>query len=269
MATPTIKIQKTKNLDGIEFKTASCQNQVFPKHFHDTYAIGIIEKGVEILDYDNRQTVVPAQSVVAINPFDAHSHRGFDATPWAYSAFYLSPDLFQFFLKKNGISANGKTFMPAHAFENATIFTSIQQLFSTEKERDVAHLVEKICLHLFENATIKPTHFVDFEAQDIEDAKQYLAHNLLIHIDLEQLAVRYRTDKFTFLRKFKRFTGMTPMRFQMLFRISKAKLLLQTAMPFTDIAYECGFYDQSHFIHYFKKYERVTPMGFRLKKSDF
>jgi AraC-like DNA-binding protein len=265
MATPTVKIQKTKGFDGLTFKTASCQNQVFPKHFHDTYAIGIIEKGVEILDYDNRQTVVPAQSIVAINPFDAHSHRGFDTSAWAYSAFYLSPDLFQFFLKKNGISANGKTFMPAHAFENPVIYGSIQQLLSTENDKDVAILVEKICLNLFENATIKPTHFVDCQAQDIEDAKQYLAHNLLIHIDLEQISVRYRMDKFTFLRKFKRFTGMTPMRFQMLFRISKAKLLLQTPMPFTDIAYECGFYDQSHFIHYFKKYEGVTPMVFRLK----
>jgi AraC-like DNA-binding protein len=265
MATPTVKNQKTKDFDGLAFKTASCQNQVFPKHFHDTYAIGIIEKGVEILDYDNRQTVVAAQSIVAINPFDAHSHRGFDTSAWAYSAFYLSPDLFQFFLKKNGISAKEKTFMPAHAFENPTIFESIQQLFSTEKEKDVAILVEKICLNLYENATIKLTHFVDYRAQDIEDAKQYLSHNLLIHIDLEQLAVRYRMDKFTFLRKFKRFTGMTPMRFQMLFRISKAKLLLQTLMPFTDIAYECGFYDQSHFIHYFKKYEGVTPMVFRVK----
>jgi AraC-like DNA-binding protein len=265
MQTPSVKIQKIKGFDGLEFKTATCQNQVFPKHFHDTYAIGIIEKGVEILDYDNRQTVVAAQSIVAINPFDAHSHRGFDTSVWAYSAFYLSPDLFQFFLKKNGISAKEKTFMPAHAFENPTIYTAIQQLFSTENERNVAVLVEKICLNLFENATIKPTHFVDYQVQDIEDAKQYLAHNLLISIDLEQLAARYRMDKFTFLRKFKRFTGMTPMRFQMLFRISKAKILLRTTIPFTDIAYECGFYDQSHFIHYFKKYEGMTPMVFRLK----
>jgi AraC-like DNA-binding protein len=265
MHTPSVTILKTKGFDGLAFKTASCQNQVFPKHFHDTYAIGIIEKGVEILDYDNRQTVVAAQSIVAINPFDAHSHRGFDTSAWAYSAFYLSPDLFQFFLKKNGIPAKEKTFMPAHAFENPAIYTSIQQLFSTEKDADVAILVEKICLNLFDNATIKPTHFVDCQAPDIEDAKQYLAHNVLTHIDLEQLAVRYRMDKFTFLRKFKRFTGMTPMRFQMLFRISKAKRLLHTTMPFTDVAYECGFYDQSHFIHYFKKYEGVTPMVFRLK----
>jgi AraC-like ligand binding domain len=225
MHTPSVTILKTKGFDGLTFKTASCQNQVFPKHFHDTYAIGIIEKGVEILDYDNRQTVVAAQSVVAINPFDAHSHRGFDTSAWAYSAFYLSPDLFQFFLKKNGIAPKEKTFMPAHAFENSAIYTSVQQLFSTEKDVDVAILVEKICLNLYENATIKPTHFVDYQAQDIEDAKQYLAHNLLIDNNLEQISVRYRMDKFTFLRKFKRFTGMTPMRFQMLFRISNAKIL--------------------------------------------
>jgi AraC-like DNA-binding protein len=88
----------------------------------------------------------------------------------------------------------------------------------------------------------------------------------LNNINLEQLSMRYRMDKFTFLRKFKRFTGMTPMRFQMLFRISKAKTLLQSALLFTDIAYECGFYDQSHFIHYFKKYEGITPMAFRLQQ---
>jgi AraC-like DNA-binding protein len=265
MQTQTVKIQKINAFDGLEIKTATCQNQVFPKHFHDTYAIGIIEKGVEILDYDNRQTVVPAQSIVAINPFDAHSHRGLDASAWAYSAFYLSPDLFQFFLKKNGISPKEKLLMPAHAFENPTIYAAIQELLSSDQNQNAAFLVEKICLHLFHYASVKPAHFIDFQAEDIEDAKQYLAHNLLISINLEQLALRYRMDKFTFLRKFKRFTGMTPMRYQMLFRISKAKELLGSSMLFTDIAYACGFYDQSHFIHYFKKYEGVTPMAFRVQ----
>ncbi|NJN33825.1 MAG: hypothetical protein HC817_05810 [Saprospiraceae bacterium] len=85
-------------------KTALCQNQIFAPHFHDTFAVGIIEKGVEILDYDNRQTILPTQTIVGINPFESHSHKGLDDFLWQYSAFYLSEDIFRFLLKKQVVS---------------------------------------------------------------------------------------------------------------------------------------------------------------------
>ncbi len=261
MPTQNVNVRKLSCFDGLALKTASCQNQTFPAHFHDTFAIAIIEKGIEILDYDNRQTIAPAQTIAAINPLETHSHKGFDDALWQYSAFYLSADIFHFLLQKQGISPKKDLFLPPHAFENPTLFSCIKTLFEAKEEAAVYDLMGKICFQLSQHTTEKPTFLTQFRAADIEEAK-YLLQNA--DINLAQLAARFRLDKFAFLRKFKHLTGMTPMRYQMIFRIAKAKKLLQTQMPLTDITYECGFYDQSHFIHYFKKSEGMTPLSFRL-----
>ncbi|NJN33824.1 MAG: helix-turn-helix transcriptional regulator [Saprospiraceae bacterium] len=134
-------------------------------------------------------------------------------------------------------------------------------MFEAKEDTIVSDLMSKICLQLYQNANDKPTFLAQFRANDIEEAKYILQHS---DVNLAQLAARFRLDKFVFLRKFKHLTGMTPMRYQMIFRIAKAKKLLQTEMPLTHIAYECGFYDQSHFIHCFKKSEGMTPLSFRL-----
>ncbi|MBV8198265.1 MAG: AraC family transcriptional regulator, partial [Candidatus Eremiobacteraeota bacterium] len=43
-----------------------------------------------------------------------------------------------------------------------------------------------------------------------------------------------------------------------------AELLLQTeALPFAQIALECGYYDQSHFCRQFKDAVGMTPTDFR------
>jgi hypothetical protein len=46
-------------------------------------------------------------------------------------------------------------------------------------------------------------------------------------------------------------------------KIEKAKNLLITSMPITDVVYECGFADHSHFTHTFSRLEGMTPKAWR------
>ena len=41
--------------------------------------------------------------------------------------------------------------------------------------------------------------------------------------------------------------------------------LLNTDMSLAEIALEAGFFDQSHFSRNFKRFEKLTPVRFRLK----
>jgi AraC family transcriptional regulator len=43
-----------------------------------------------------------------------------------------------------------------------------------------------------------------------------------------------------------------------------ARELACTEKPLAQVAAECGFYDQSHFTHAFKRRFRMTPMTFRV-----
>jgi len=76
-----------------------------------------------------------------------------------------------------------------------------------------------------------------------------------------------------FTRKFKKETGMTPHQFLLSTRISAAKYnLSNTSMTISEIAYSCGFDDESAFCYCFRKREGVTPNEFRTgayRRYDF
>lgn len=62
-----------------------------------------------------------------------------------------------------------------------------------------------------------------------------------------------------FERKFKEFSGFNP---KLFLRITRFNSLLNkdfTGQPLANIAYEHGYYDQSHFIHDFQKFSGSTP----------
>lgn len=61
-------------------------------------------------------------------------------------------------------------------------------------------------------------------------------------------------------RKFYRYVGTTPKIFHQILSFSYAtKLIRERGDSFTQIAYECNYFDQSHFIKKFKEFSGCTP----------
>ncbi len=58
--------------------------------------------------------------------------------------------------------------------------------------------------------------------------------------------------------------GISPAAFTSVIRFNKSlDLVLNTAESLTNIAYDCGYYDQAHFIKEFKKFTGITPSASR------
>ena len=68
----------------------------------------------------------------------------------------------------------------------------------------------------------------------------------------------------SFLRRFKKATGQSPMEYVQTMRIEEAKQLLETTdQPLDDIAAEVGYGEPSAFRHLFRKLVGVTPSAYR------
>jgi AraC-like DNA-binding protein len=78
-------------------------------------------------------------------------------------------------------------------------------------------------------------------------------------VRVDELAYKVYNSKRNFERKFKVATGLTPKQFIINVRFQHSLNLLQSNNDLIDIAYSCGYYDQSHFIHEFKEITGVTP----------
>ncbi|MEM1323253.1 MAG: AraC family transcriptional regulator [Bacteroidota bacterium] len=67
-----------------------------------------------------------------------------------------------------------------------------------------------------------------------------------------------------FVRKFKEKTGFTFGEYLLRQRIAMGiDLMLHSSKSLTEIAMDCGFYDQSHFIRHFKHFFGTTPFHYR------
>ena len=100
--------------------------------------------------------------------------------------------------------------------------------------------------------------------QAIRAAVAYIDDHFAEKLSIKLLARVSNMSPSTFRRAFEKTMETTPGVYLTTIRINKArKLLADTDKTISDIAEECGFYDQSHFIKMFARLRRQTPSEYR------
>lgn len=71
-------------------------------------------------------------------------------------------------------------------------------------------------------------------------------------------------------KRFKDSFGISPKQFAEIIRFQNSLnyLNMHSENTLTDISVECGYFDQSHFVHAFKRYTGITPKKYRTQLSD-
>ncbi|QIP16515.1 helix-turn-helix transcriptional regulator [Spirosoma aureum] len=81
--------------------------------------------------------------------------------------------------------------------------------------------------------------------------------------DIQSIASRYALSPRYLQTLFLRYTGVTPKVYHKLNRFQRSlKLVTRHEVSLTSIAYECGYFDQSHFIREFRSFTGLTPSDF-------
>jgi AraC-like DNA-binding protein len=78
-------------------------------------------------------------------------------------------------------------------------------------------------------------------------------------------------DKSTLEKKFKQKVGITPKNLAAIYRFNHAVALKshKPSISFTQISYECGYYDQAHLIRDFSRFTGQSPSSYFKKKYRF
>ena len=90
------------------------------------------------------------------------------------------------------------------------------------------------------------------------------------NIRLEQLETLTGFTCRTLQRQFRQDTGMSPKVFSRIIRCQSAlkSIHLQREMTFSDLAFDLGFSDQSHFLREFKKLVSTTPLDYQRRVAQ-
>jgi len=98
----------------------------------------------------------------------------------------------------------------------------------------------------------------------------YGMHHAVAHVvhsngvdSVKQLAETYCLSARQFERKFKELSGFTPKMYSRIVRFQRATQFYgKDFRALSDIAYDCGYYDQSHFISDFKEFSGYHPSAY-------
>lgn len=96
----------------------------------------------------------------------------------------------------------------------------------------------------------------------------HLYVNLHRKVTLDELSEELGTSKGHLVKVFKDTMDSTIMQYHMMLKMERADYFLtSTGKSLTDIAFELGFHDQSHFARTFKRLRGITPKQFRIKHN--
>lgn len=234
-----------KKLD-IEIFEGEISRHQYPWHFHNSYTFILVEKGSITYELRDRIIQIGEAEVLIIEPFKVH--RNIISQTTLYKAFFIPQTYF---------GGRGNNMLMTQKVCNTNTVYRIKNLLNKVSQNSNRREIEKLIFEMGESIyQSQRTHLS--EMSDNLNVVPELKHDLTI----EELAKEAHLSKFHFQRKFKKECGLTIGQLKQQEKTIKAKRLLEDGMLSTDVAYELGFFDQSHFIKYFKKMWAITPRHF-------
>lgn len=132
---------------------------------------------------------------------------------------------------------------------------------SPDRQLKSASLVFELVSFYMKNCIVKEKPMIKTE---IQETIAYMKNNLTNSITLNNLAENTSYEPNYFIKKFKKDTGYTPMKYINILRIEKAKsLLINTSDPVYLVMEKTGFTDFAYFSKLFKRETGYSPKLYR------
>jgi AraC-like DNA-binding protein len=249
----TYKMKMTKPL----FIRQSFRYHEFKPHFHDDYSIGIITEGKQKLHLGNDKKLVEKGQIRLINPGELHFVD--KACEWSYANIIIP--------QKDVLDTAGyiyqKEFKEPICFKNHIDQRDLVQKFtalygSLDRSMDFEERYIEFIEALLRDFSI----YGEPKRQKLGNMHQvleYIDAHFLDEIRLDELAAIAGVSKYHVIKLFKAKIGLTPHQYILRLRLNGAVSLIAKGVPFAEVAFGCGFSDQSHFIKEFKTIYGFTP----------
>lgn len=117
----------------------------------------------------------------------------------------------------------------------------------------------------------------------LQKGRNRMENNVLVHYSVSQLSgspqmwtIKHLSDKTGITQKhlitlFKKYVGLSPKMFSRVFKFQKVIHLIeqQKKIDWSMLAYECGYFDQAHFIKEFQAFSGINPVAYLEKRGPY
>lgn len=211
--------------------------------------------------------IVNKGDIILIKPHTIHTYGASTTTPWSILWVHFTgsnaPALIDHFRLIDPYFITSIGYQP----QLIEVFHQLIQTFSIELDswlmlKSTTYLQHLLCeIITLEKLSYKQqSHF-----KDIRQVIVFMKNNLSEKLLLEDFATVAKLSKYHFSRKFKDYTGHTPLGYFNSLKIKSACDLLQsTDLNINEISQKLGFSTPYYFSEYFKQTTGYTPSNYRL-----
>ena len=255
----------------------------FPSHVHDFYVVGLAVRGNRRLCVRGEECNLGAGDLLLLNPGDSHACSQLSEEPFTYRAFNIPPKTMK------SICGHSDDQFPNSHFKSAQVAMSFSRclvhdgvgrhLFMKASEaflqrhnwQEGYEYLSRFFEQLSHGSSVFAVDAFPEEQYREETADQatitalcaYMEAHYQETLTLDELCEVEHVSQSSLLRLFTRVLGITPYKYLESVRVEHARKQLIRGDAPSEVAFRCGFTNQSHFTRVFAAFTGITPAAFQ------
>ncbi|MDQ1185358.1 helix-turn-helix domain-containing protein [Agrobacterium larrymoorei] len=235
----------------------------FPRHMHDQFGIGVIERGAQKSASGRGVVEAEAGRVITVNPGEVHDGIALSERGRAWTMLYLDPEVVHAALSDIREHDN-RDFEFVYPVDPRPLADRFRAVFQTMMSQRSALPGEEALLLLLSQMLERPLAMPKHAASvALSRVREMVDEAPQMQFSLAELAAEAGMSRFRFLRAFSSVTGLTPHSYLMQRRLHMARQALAKGDAPAEAALASGFCDQSHLNRVFVRHFGTTPAVYR------
>ncbi|WP_300649789.1 AraC family transcriptional regulator [Hydrogenophaga sp.] len=243
----------------------------FPRHWHSTYGLGLIDRGAQRSSSGRGSVEAFAGQCMTHNPGEVHDGAPIGDTARCWRMFHIEPTAMA---RLQGVALPSNVEWHAPVMDDEALRSTLCLAFAASESAGTAvrkssstsqgMLEEALILAIGRASELTRTP----QPRQPDEANlslviERLADDVAHAPTLDELAALSGTSRYTLVRQFGRSHGLPPMAWLMQLRLQRARDRIAAGWTLADTALSCGFSDQSHLTRLFTRQFGHTPGAWR------
>jgi AraC-like DNA-binding protein len=235
---------------------AAESNRSFPRHMHDVFGIGVIDRGGQRSASGRGAVEAVRGDVIMVNPGEVHDGVAMCGEARAWRMLHLAPALL-------ADCAPGLE-LTQPVLSDPALRLGVDRLFAAVAQGDEALALEQGVLQMLRDApgALAPEPSPRVALASLERARARIADDCVNAPTLAELAREAGLSRYQLLRGFAAAFGLPPHAWLQQCRLARARGLIAQGRALADAAADAGFADQSHMTRAFVRFLGFTPGAF-------
>jgi AraC-like DNA-binding protein len=259
--------------EPLEAMHARFHGNVYHRHSHDTYSLGVTEWGAQSFTCRHAAYTSAAGMVMAFNPDDPHDGHATTDDGFSYRMIHIGPALVTEVLSDITGRPAGRPLFARPVLRDPGLARALYRLHAAltgqasplergERLTAAIAVAARFAAHCPPGlAEAGPRGFAEDRTARL--VRDFLDAHYAAPVTGDELAAAAGRSRYAAYRAFRAAWGLAPSEYQRLLRLRAARQCLAAGVPPAEAAATAGFADQAHLTRWFRRCYGITPAEFR------